>query len=300
MAWMAQHLFVHTKDSDPAALAAALNALLIDPAHRADLEDFEDPPPPVLVYPPIADWIAVTGVAGWLDDLGWAARQLSETCGEQALSCEVFGNCYRLRLKHYLRGSEERVTQIPESGWCDQDDAPRGAKMPLYEDAEQLAYRELVALGIPAPLLLVGARPLGAPEEPLEPGRGVQLLPDGDQVKQSAIELALVPFEGDDAPLLPNRVSQDFGLMLFEDRYLEGEPSQTALDRLLAIEEAIIGRARRALPEGQVTLTVTYFAGPHQAKLDTMLQARDRHTLPSDQRMRPPWWQFWRHLGRMR
>jgi hypothetical protein len=102
--------------------------------------------------------------------------------------------------------------------------------------------------------------------------------------------------------VLPTGTSQDFGLMLFDDRYVEGRPTLAAVDRLLAIEEEILARARRVEPKVEVTLTVTYHAGIHQGLLDEMLRRRGRPTAAHLDRGegRPPWWQFWRHFGRMR
>ncbi len=90
--------------------------------------------------------------------------------------------------------------------------------------------------------------------------------------------------------------------MLFEDRYVEGRPSRAAVDRLLAIEDEILARARRACPDAkQVSLTVTYHGGAYQDLLDTELQARGRPTAAHLERGdRVPWWQFWRHFGRLR
>lgn len=297
MAWNASHLFVRC--SDASQVQQALEGLLLDDGHQVDLEGFEDPPGPAVVCPPHQGWVAVTGAGAWIDDLPWAAEELSRACDELAASLEVFGNCYRLRLCQCRAGNRERLLCSPEGGWRPGAEEP--ARMPLYEDVEQLAFSTLVELGVPPALTAVGTRPFGCTGDALELGEGVTLGRRGAEIERGALELALAPFDGgDDAPVVPTRVGEDFGLMIFEDRYLEGEPADASLARLIEIEEAFTARAKRTRREGNVSSTFTYYGGPHQERLDTLLRAQSRHTLPAEHRFRPPWWQFWRYLGRLR
>jgi hypothetical protein len=192
--------------------------------------------------------------------------------------------------------------------------------MPLYEDVEAKAFFELREMEIPPPLALIGTCPLGVDEKAAqEIGQGACLKPHKEGVDKAMVTIKVPAFDGIEPPVLPHEVSRDFGLMLFDDRYVEGQPSDAAVDRLLEIEEQILARATKVAPkppdnptqptvqptgllppQPAITLTVTYYGGPHQPKLDAMLRSRNRHTLPVEQKMRPPWWQFWRFFGRIR
>jgi len=310
MAWMAAHLFLECKSetsSDESRRQEAVEQLLLDRTHRVDLDVQTTAPPPLVICPPHAGWVVVTGAGAWIDDLPWAAERLSAACGGVALSCEVFGNCYRSRLGHFQGGAQQQLVCSPAETWAGEVRA-----MPLYEDVEQVIFEALSRLEIPPALIAVGTRPLGSSGEPVPLGPAVTLSRHGDTLTRGTLDVTLPalavqnlsgPYRdapGSDAPVLPTRVGQDFGLMLFEDRYLEGDPSGPALDRLLGIEAALTERARRATARTDLSTTFTYFAGPHQDKLDAMLRVRDRHTLPVEARERPPWWQFWRYLGRVR
>jgi len=294
MAWMAAHLFVRCDDS--ARVGRAVEALLADAAHRADLGGIADPPGAVALCPPVEGWVAVTGAGAWLDDLLWAARELSSRCGSLALSCEVFGNCYRARLAEHQDGATGQLLCTPEALWAT---TVEPAQMPLYDDVEQLAFRWLGERSVPPALAAVGTLPLGSGAS-RQAGQGTRLLPTPEGIERGGFELELPTFSGDDAPVLPARMGEDIGLVIFEDRYVEGDPGGASVDRLIAIEEEFGARARRARGGVEVSVTFTYYAGTRQDKLDALLRARDRPTLPSEQRYRPPWWAFWRHFGRMR
>lgn len=298
MAWMACHLFVSRSDDAPSTdLVELVCHLLEQPEHRTDLAQLSSPPGPILVSQPFQGWSVITGAAAWIDDLVWAARHLSELGGTRVVSSEIFGNCYRARLSENHAGQQLKLICTPSSEPEELD------PMPLYEDAEAKAYDALVAMGIPGPLIAVGTSPLGVEQtDMLSLGQGHAIDPSDDsiQIEQTTAALLAPRFAGNDAPLLPSSVSRDFGLMLFDDRYVEGKPSDAAVDRLLDIEENLLERARRIVPDDRVTLTVTYYAGTFQNELDDMLRARDHHTLPSNQRQRPSWWQFWRCFGRVR
>jgi len=293
MAWMAKHLFVRCDDI--ARVESALTELLRGAEHLASLEDFDDPPAPVVVCPPHEGWVAVTGAGAWLDDLPWAAERLSAACAAVAASCEVFGNCYRMQLAVFDAGKEQRRRRSPEKEGDDH------GPMPIYEDVEQLAWSALRELGIPAALIAVGTHPHGCRDHDTGAGAGVTLRRRDEEIERGELPVTL-PHGADSPPVLPTRTSQDFGLMIFEDRYLEGLPGEAALARLLELEQRFTERARAAhdASRGQISTTFTYYAGPHQERLDGMLRAHDHHTLPVEQRVRPPWWAFWRYFGKLR
>jgi len=297
MAWMSSHLFVRSIEHDQVVDAVA--ELVAQPDHRASQEGLLDAPGPVVVSPPHEGWTAVCGARAWIDDLVWAAARLSTACRCLVVSCEILGNAYRLRLSEHEGGAQRRVLRTPEGGWLDQPDG--ASAMPRYDDVELLAWRSLRELGIAAPLVVLGTAPLGyASRPPLALGEAVRLAP-GATVERSRAPLSTVPFEGDDPPVLPAEASSDFGLTLFERRYVEGKPSDAAVDRLLQIEDDFLARAKRARPEAQVSLTVTYHGGEHQEALDDLLRARGRPTAAYGERgERTPWWQFWRYFGRLR
>jgi hypothetical protein len=298
MAWMTSHLFVHCDEA--AAVADALVDLLARTDHRADHEGILDPPAPLLVSPPHEGWVAVTGARAWLESLPWAARELSRLQSAHAVSCELIGNSYSLRLGEFSDGQEQRLLCSPEHAWAGATDEV--AAMPMYEDMERQTYVLLTGLGIPPSLVTIGAAPLGFDHLPaLGLGTGIVLGPHSDgPAARSGTEVQVRPFSGGDPPVVPTGTTSDFGLMLFDERYVEGKPTRAALDRLLEIEEALLARAKRAVPEADVTLTVTYHGGLHEGLMDEMLRARGRPTAAHVERGdRRPWWQFWRHLGRV-
>lgn len=293
MAWMAANIYVRCDSAEE--VADALAAILSEAEHQADLEGIEDPPGPLVVCPPLEGWVAVTGAGGWVDDLGWAAQRISAACATTAASGEIFGNCYRLRLAVHSEGQEQRSLRSPETE--PDDDGP----MPRYDDVEQLLYTALHELGVPPALVAVGTRPFE--DRPLlEACPGITLLPGSDGVERGELQVQLPDVAaGDDAPVLPTRIGQDFGLMIFEDRYIEGVPNEAALTRLFELEQRYTERARRAYTgEAELSATFTYYAGPNQERLDVLLHSHDRHTLPAENRFRPPWWAFWRYFGKWR
>jgi hypothetical protein len=292
MAWMAAHLFVRCPETE--AVARALGELLEGEEHRADLEGFDDLPGALVICPAHEGWVAVTGAGAWFDDLPWVAERLSTACDGLAVSSELFSNCCSLRLVRFDRGQQERLLRTPDA---DQ----RG--MPLYDDVEQIAFAALREAGIPPALIAVGTRPFGV-EGDVELGAGKTLLrgADGLELGELEVRLPALPADHGDAPVVPTQLSRDFGLMLFEDRYVEGEPGEESLKRLFELEEAYGARARRLAAEpDKVSLTFSYHAGPHQERLNQLLSAHDRHTVASvTSGERVPWWQFWRYFGRLR
>jgi len=290
MAWMTSHLFVQCTDA--AQVEQTLAELLEQPEHRTDLGDFSDLPSPMVVCPPQGGWVAVTGVGAWFDDVVWVAGRLAATCRQQAISSEVFGNCYRLRLSVHRDGEQARLLRSPEG---EPDDS---GPMPLYEDVELVAFTTLCELGIPSSLIAVGTAPFGA-DGTVEIGPAVTLLRRGEEVLRGELQVKLPVLKREDPPVLPARTGQGFELMLFEDRYLEGQPGEASLERLFELEQAFTDRARRCRGDDTAS-TFTYYCGEHQERLNTMLQAHDHHTLPTEQRVQPPWWQFWRQLGKWR
>jgi hypothetical protein len=311
MAWMAAHIFIESSEMSAAQqdLRAPLSELLADPARRADPEGLIEPPGPVQISAPLDGWIAVTGVRAWLADLPAAAEHLSRALGAAAVvSFELVGNCYRLRIGQFASGERKALLQTPEGDWsCEEEPAV----MPLYEDCEQQAYDTLTKLGIPPALVAMGTAPFnatsGEPATMEAPALTLTPGPAGGEAEVGEQPLSLPLLEGDDAPVLPNGLSQDFGIALFEERYIEGAAEDETLARLLAIEQAMLERAQRsALAHGgkdeeeRVSLTVTYLGGKYQARLDRLLQAEGHHTPPATMRERPPWWAFWRYLGKVR
>jgi hypothetical protein len=299
MAWMAAHLFVHCPESDP--VVGALGELLEGEEHRVDLEGFDDLPGALVVCPVHEGWVAVTGAGAWFDDLPWVAERLSKVCGGQVFSSELFSNCYRLRLVQCDDGKREQILCTPDAEWG--EEPPPRAQMPLYDDVEQEAFTTLRDAGIPPALIAVGTTPFGIDgDTPL--GTGTTLLrgPGGIERGELAVRLPALSADHGDAPVVPMELSQDFGLMFFEDRYVEGEPREESLKRLFELEDAYGARARRLEAEpDKVSLTFSYHAGPHQERLNQLLQAHDRHTVASvTASVRIPWWQFWRYFGRLR
>ncbi len=298
MAWMAANLYLQSEDHD--AAVAALEAILAEREQRADQTGLLDPPPPLLISPAREGWLAVSGGRGWFRELGWAAAELSRRVGARCLSVELIGNSYAYRLSEHERGeAREQVCKPGEAAFA--GEPSDRAEMIRYCDAEREVYERLRRAGIPAPLCVLGTAPIGyrSPGELL--GEGTLLRPEEEGAERTRLEVRAVPFAGEDPPVIPCSTGTDFGLMLFEDRYVEGRPNGAALDRLLEIEEEILARAKRARPGGEITLTVTYHGGIHQGELDELLRKRGRPTAAHVERgERIAWWQFWRHFGRMR
>ena len=296
MAWMASNIYINSEDHD--AVVAAVGELLQNEEHRADHEGLLDPPGPVVVCPAHEGWVAVTGARAWFDDPVWAAKELCAALDAAVVNCEIIGNSYRLCVSEHRPGENEQVFRTPDHGWDLSGDEPK--TMPEYEDTEQLAFDRLRELSVPLPLICIGTLPLGYPKATLDLGEGAGLrVSDGD-LQQDERPIKVVEFEGDDPPVLPTETTRDFGLMCFEERYVEGRPGDDAVDRLLQIEKGMLARAERAQPQKDVSLTVSYHASIHQDQMDELLRVRNRHTLPSEHLMRPPWWQFWRHQGKFR
>jgi hypothetical protein len=255
-----------------------------------------------MVSPSHAGWLAITGGRGWFRDLAWTAGELSRrTGGALCVSAELIGNSYALRLSEHAEGELRRQICRPDERAFAGDASDR-AEMICYGDAEREVYEILTGLGVSPPLCVIGTTPVGhpGPTEALGEGTRLAWLAEGG-IERGRLEVRVVPFAGQDPPVVPCATGTDFGLMLFEDRYVEGRPNSKAIDALLAIEEEILARARRARPGGELTLTVTYHGGVHQGTLDEMLRRRGRPTAAHVERGdRIAWWQFWRRFGRMR
>ena len=298
MAWMASDIFV--KHPEQAAVAGAVETLLLDGEHRRDQEGILDPFAPVVVSPQVDGWVAIIRLGPWLSDVPRAARTLARELSCVTASLEMIGNSYRMRYTE-CRGDEQvQQRRTPEHGWQGEIDEP--ARMPMYEDAEALGFAALVERGVPVPLITLGLAPLGAAEPPeQEPLQAITLAAQGDTVRREQLALAAATLPGEAPPVLPTKITRDFGELLFEERYVEGAPTPEALDRLLAMEETLLDRAKRAAPDKDVTLNVTYHAGAHQPRLNALLQGRDRLNLSKDQRLRrAPWWNFWQFFGKVK
>lgn len=298
MAWMASNIYI--EHDDDGQVADAIERLLCRGEGLRDREGILDAPRPILVTPPLGGWVAVARLGPWLEDVPLAAAALAADTGAHAVSLEMIGNSYRMRLCEYRGDESVGEERTPEHGWNGELDEP--PQMPLYEDAEARAYGALVELGVPRTLITVGAAPLGHDEVPAEElGDAVRLTLDDGQVRQERGPLSAAPFSGDAPPVLPTNITRDFGEMLFEERYVEGDPAPEALVRLLEIEDTLAERARRAAPRKDVSLTVTYYAAAHQEKLNALLHRRDRLNLTKDQHLkRSPWWTFWRFFGKFK
>lgn len=298
MAWMTANIYVRTDDPD--GVAASVERLLEAGELCTDRDGILDAPQPVVVSPAYQGWVAVLRAREWLSPLPEVAARLSAEGDTEVVSAEVVGNSYRARLCRVVAGEETARTTAPEGGFSDDPlDQPDLQTMPLYDDVELQAFDFLRKSGVPAPLSLLGAAPLGYPSRgDLPLGEGVTLSAGpGGTVTRGTVEVTAVDYRSDDPPSVPTHVSRDFGLMLMEERYVEGAPTEKSLDRLLDIEKELLQRAIRAAPGERVSLTVTYNAPLHQDRLDAMLRARDRHTLAREMSSAPPWWQFWRHFG---
>jgi len=296
MAWMASNLYV--KHGRQEAVADVVEELLRDGEHRRDQTGILDPFAPALVSPPVDGWVAVIRLGPYFSDLPWAAARLARELSCLAAGLEMVGNSYRMRYSEFRGEEEVTLRRTPEHGWQGEIEEPE--RMPLYEDAEAQGFDALLELGIPAELITLGLSPVGH-DDASELDGALALSPEGDMVTRQQEAVVAVAIGLDDPPVLPTRITRDFGELLFEERYVEGAPSVEALDRLLEIEDTLLARARRAAPDKDVTLTVSYHAAVHQDRLNALLQGRDRLNLSKDQRLRrEPWWTFWRFFGRMK
>ncbi len=298
MAWMTKTVFV--KGASVEALAGEVGGLLGDAAIARDNDGVLGHPAPVRLSPACDGWVAINGLSAWLDDLLAACERLSRQA-DSAVSLELLGNSLRLRCGQYVKGEQRHLLASPESlPW--EVLAEHAGPMPRYDDVEEKAFRTLRALGIPGALLGIDLAPLGAaPPETI--GEGLALVPQGDDERppegfeNTPIEVRAVPLAGADPPALPREASRDFGVSLFDDRYVEGKPDGEAVDRLLEVEERWEARARRAVDEPEVSLTVTYHGGTWQEPLDALLRTRGRYVPPTLRPTTPPWWAFWRYFG---
>lgn len=304
MAWMASNIYV--KHAHQKEVAQVVESLLVNDDYRRDQEGILDPFAPAVVSPVQGGWVAAVRLGPWISDLPGAAGALAAKLSCQVVCLEMIGNSYRMRLTQFQGGEQTDQQRTPEHGWQGETEDP--ARMPLYEDAEARAFSMLTELRVPAPLITFGLTPFGpveapgaedAPEDHAEPS--LSLAPEGDTVRCETLELPATPPPGEDPPVLPTRITRDFGELLFEERYVDGAPCEEALNRLLSMEEDLLARARRAAPGQEVTLTVTYQAGVHQPRLNALLQGRDRLNLSKDQRLRrAPWWNFWQFFGKVK
>jgi hypothetical protein len=300
MAWMTKTVFV--KGASVEALADAIVTLLGDEQLACEDRGLLGNPPPVRLSPAHDGWVAINGLSPWLADLLVASERLSLQA-DSAVSFELIGNSLRLRCGQYIRGERRHLLASPEAlPWGSLDE--HGGPMPRYDDVEDKAFRTLRALGIPAALLGIDLAPLGAAATTVL-GQGLELIPRGEsnddaapqQFDKAAIEISGCSLAGDAPPALPREASRDFGVSLFDDRYVEGRPTGEAVDRLLEIEEQWEARARRAVDEPEVSLTITYHGGTYQEQLDELLRARGRYVPPTLRPTTPPWWAFWKYFG---
>jgi hypothetical protein len=299
MAWTAANLFLHGATL-PGALEA-LAPLLADPEQQADREGLLGAPEPFLVGPSCDGWLPVIGLRGWVADLAAFAKRLSATgCAERVVSSEMLGGCYRLRHTECRGGAQLEQCVSPEGDWgrCGSAvDAP----MPLFRDVEQLAYAMLLDLGVPPAAMLIGTCPLDrSADDRVLLGEGLRVERRDGALQRTPVEVRAIPYAGNDAPVLPREVGRDFGLALFDDRFVDGVPTEAAVSRLLQIEELIRARACR-LYGAELTLTMLYHSGGFQDDLDALLRARGCSVpVRAARSASVPWWQFWRYLGRWR
>jgi hypothetical protein len=307
MAWMASWILVEGASED--ALIAALGQLANDAEQQADCHGLEGAPTPITVTPEVDGWRAILGLRGYIADLSWAAARLSEVA-TRALSLELIGNSLLLRMTEQREGQQQSTVQSPNLPWnaITTHDGP----MPLYGDVEQRAYVTLRALGVPQLLIATGFSPVGSTQKSLGEGALLQLsheeaegtlerdtVKSGPRPRVVGLELSAGAVAADVAPVLPREVGYDFGLLLVDERYVEGKPHGAAVDRLISLEQALLERAKAACPDQpQIDVSITYHAGSHQLLLDEMLRARGRHVAPTVERHSIPWWQFWRHFGK--
>ena len=301
---MTKTLFI--KGASTEALTHALKPLLTDEDKALDHAGILGPPPPVRVSPQVDGWVAINGLADWIADLLDAAKLLS-TQSESTLSCELLGNSLRLRFAQYVRGEERHLLRSPHELTWNTLTEHQGA-MPRYDDVEDKAYKTLRALGVPNVLLGIDLTPLG--DKTLRSlGEGLTLgssdsKNDDDNkneaqslLKQDTIDVQAVSLSRDEPPTLPREESQDFGISLFDDRYVEGRPSAATVERLLDLEAQWEARARRACGEPEVNLTITYHGGTYQEQLDKLLRVRGHYVPPTLRPTTPPWWAFWKYFG---
>jgi hypothetical protein len=243
----------------------------------------------------------VIGLRGWIADPPAAAERLSATgCADTALSSEVLGACLRMRHAVSCKGARTELVESPEGAWSAGAtcvDAP----MPLYRDVEQLAFALLLDRGIPPTAALLGTCPVDRDPAAMEAlGAGVRLSLARGAVVRAPVTVRGFRFGGADVPVLPRQIGRDFGVALFDDRFVDGEPSAAAVNRLVQLEQKILERARRSYG-AEATLTMLYHSGAFQDELDELLRARGC-SVPVRAARSPslPWWQFWRYLGRWR
>lgn len=289
---------VYVKAPETAPLVDAVDRILSGSERRADPEGILGEPPPVTLSPSTGGWIAICGLRAWVSDLPWVAEELARDLGTTAVSSELLGNSYRLRLAVCDASGPRESAQHPDLPW---GSAPEHeGEMPRYDDVEALAFRRLSKLGLPPPLVTLGVQPFALPAPARLPlGRGVRLSRDEGSGSFSRSEVELHSFAGrpDEPPVVPQELGQGFGIVIFEHRYVEGRPTTAAMSRLLELEDGFAARASRASGGARVNLTVTYHGGRFQEELDEELRARGRFVPPSARRPQTPWWQFWSHFG---
>ena len=299
MAWVAANIFVRWEAGELEPLLQALGELVESPAHRPERGGVLDAPPALVVSPPRDRWVVLIGLRGWLTDLPRAATELSRVDGAtRAVSLELLGNCYRLRLSDSAEGKQRSLLSSPDG--LDWQQTAHDGPMPLYRDVEQLAFATLLDADIPRELALIGARPADAEaHERVDLGEATCLEQGKRGLERSRRPLRCLAYDSDDAPLSPQSVGRDFGFALFDDRYVEGVPTDASVNRLIQLEEKLLDRARR-LHGDRAQLTLTYYNGAYQSELDALLRARDRQVATSTRREHVPWWQFWRYFGRFK
>lgn len=299
MAWMTSRIFLSQARQE--AAVSALSSMLEQGLHLADESNLLSEAPPLFISPAVEGWIAITDVRASFDDVKWAGAALAQRLDARVVTCEIMGTAYRFRGAEFRGATIVDQQAVPQTGW-NLDGAEPGGEMPCYQDVEQIAYEYLRQAGIPGALITLGCDPLGGTETAYL-GKGVTMRLAGESVAQATVDATGRGFDGDDAPVFIQNINRDFGVMIFEDRYVMGCPHEAALDSLVALEEALLGRARRALPEetsDRFSLTVTYHGGTRQALLDELLRRRSRHVPPRHRSNRNPWWKFWHYWGRRR
>jgi len=207
----------------------------------------------------------------------------------------VLGGFFRLRHSEHRAGAQQTLELSPTDAW--NDTAP-DEKMPLYRDVEQLAFAMLLDLGIPRPLILLDASlPDG---QTMALGPAVALRREDERLTRTETPLHAPRYDGNEAPMLPKEIGRDFGVTLFDDRYVEGAPTAATVTRLLQLEDKILDRAQRQYG-AEARLTLSYHNACFQDELDELMRARG-HQVPlrGPRREQVPWWQFWRHFGRMK
>jgi hypothetical protein len=299
MAWTLANLFVRGATQDQVRIG--LRQVWVGAAaRRADNSQLQEQPPPITITPPVDGWLAITGLRCFVIDLPWASQALSRASDSLVLSCELAGLAYRLRYTEYDKGARQDELLSPEVLWQQDDTSDYSGPMPFYEDVESLAYRRLAARGVPHRLIYLGISALGreaAERYPL--GQAICATPDDFSVDDTLSIDAQGESTWAEAPILPNAVSRDWGLLLLEQRYLEGRPNARSIDHLLELEEAWRLRAQ-ALQREEVHLAMTYYGGRYQTDLDRMLRKRGRMVVPTARPDRRSWWYFWRFFSRVR